>query len=101
MRQNGGPTAFDGWQSTPRGVPAYSKSSSSPFTEKPMWVGWVCTPSRASSFVKFGYVRSFMTMKPVSIQCVSCSVSTRTVFVWPPSRLSASNSVTSWVGCSR
>ena len=23
-------------------------------------------------------------MKPVSTQCVSCAVSTRTVFVWPP-----------------
>src|SRR6476469_4704022 len=36
-------------------------------------------------------------MKPVSTQWVSCSVSTRTVFVCPPGLAPASKTVTSWV----
>src|SRR4051794_8297481 len=40
-------------------------------------------------------------MKPVSTHCVSSAVSTRTVFVCPPRRESASKSVISCWGCSR
>ena len=101
IRQNPGRTVLARWANTlPIELPFHTTPVRSSVTEKLMSVGAESTPSSPRSWLKPGYVGSLKTMKPVSTSCVSSARSILTVFVWPPGRSSASNTVTSCTGAS-
>ena len=65
-------------------VPLYSRPVRSQLRLKLMFDGCQATPSSSSIAMKFGYVQSLKTMKPVSTAQVRPASSTSTVLVWPP-----------------
>ncbi len=65
-------------------VPLYSRPLRSQRKLKLMFDGCHATSSSSSIAMKFGYVQSLKTMKPVSTAHVRPSTSTSTVLVWPP-----------------
>ena len=91
MPRKEGLSRWAGRAKRPRGVPEYSKRPRPSETEKLMWEGWLATPSSPSSAFEVGVVAVVEDdeagVDPVRLRPRS---STRTVFVWPPSRSPAS-----------